>query len=299
LLRAVQPQVNVPAKLLPTARISHIERVRRDGFWPYVGTLRALTPAVVGSMAASAVGVFAVRALVPQAALQADSDMVGNYLQTLGGIYAVLLAFVVVAVWGQFNDARGHVEREANELLDFCRTARGFPEELCRKVHAFVRAYVDAVTVPEWRAMAEDDEPAFERGWRLLDAVSDDLHAFEPRTQVHIALYAEILDRLNGLCDARTSRLSSSRIRIPRALRILLYTGAAFTVGSMYLFAFHSAVIQLLTTASMAGAVAHILYIVEDLDDCFSGNWQVSPRPFVRVTDYISRIERLGKPPAC
>lgn len=272
--------------------------MRRDGARLYLGTLRALAPSVVGSMALASAGVLAVRALVPPAALQADSDMVGNYLQTLGGVYAVLLAFVAVAVWGQFNDARGHVEREANELLDLCRTARGFPDEVCRKVYAFVRDYVEAVTVPEWRAMAEGDALAFDRGWRLLDAVSDDLHAFEPRTQVHIALYAEMLNRLNGLCDARTSRLGSSGIRIPRALRILLYTGAALTVGSMYLFAVQSAVIQVVATASMAGAVSHVLYVIEDLDDCFNGHWQVSPQPFVRVLVYMGRVEGQPKSPS-
>ncbi|TBR22353.1 DUF4239 domain-containing protein [bacterium] len=270
--------------------------MNRSTFPPYLGTLRALAPVVFGSMALASLGVFAVRALVPPDALQADSDVVGNYLQTLGSIYAVLLAFVVVVVWGQFNDARSHVEREANELLDFCRTARGFPKEVCGRIHAFVREYVGAVTGPEWRAMAADDTAGFERGWRLLDAVSDDFHRWEPASQVHIALYGEMLARLNGLCDARTSRLSSSQIRIPRALRILLYTGAAFTLGSMYLFSVSSLVIQLLVTASMAGALSHVLYVVEDLDDCFAGHWCVSPDPFLNVTDYLGRVDGAPKP---
>ena len=44
--------------------------------------------------------------------------MAGNYLQTVGTIYAVLLAFVVFVVWQQHNDTRSAVESEANELSD-------------------------------------------------------------------------------------------------------------------------------------------------------------------------------------
>ena len=61
--------------------------------------------------------------------LRGSSDSLGTYLQTLGGIYAVLLAFVVVVVWGQFNDARSYVNREANALVDLHRTASGLPDD--------------------------------------------------------------------------------------------------------------------------------------------------------------------------
>lgn len=255
-----------------------------------LGTLRALAPSVLGSMALSALGVMGARLFIPAEVLRADGAAVGNYLQTLGGIYAVLLAFIMVVVWGQFNEARNHVEREANELLDFCRTVRGFPAEVSANIHSFVRAYVERVTGPEWRAMGGADDPGFDAGWSLLDRVSDDFHTFEPKTEVQIALYGEMLSRLNGLCDARTSRLSSSRVRIPRALRVLLYTGALSVVLSMCLLAVESAAIHMIMTAAMAGAVSHVIFVIEDLDDCFKGHWRVSQKPFLRVGKYLDRV---------
>ena len=70
------------------------------------GTLAALSGPVLGSMAASVLGLCAARRALPARLLAASNDVVGNYLQTLGSIYAVLLAFVVFVVWSQFNDAR-------------------------------------------------------------------------------------------------------------------------------------------------------------------------------------------------
>ena len=99
-------------------------------------TIAALSRPVVGSMALAVGGLVLFRGVAPFEVLRESNDVVGNYLQTLGSIYAVLLAFVMFVVWTQFNDARANVEREANELLDLYRTARGLPEPTRGQVQA-------------------------------------------------------------------------------------------------------------------------------------------------------------------
>src|SRR5512134_2303122 len=117
-------------------------------------TLRAVGPTVLLSIALADAGCLLVRYLVDADLLRPDMDVVGNYLQTLGSIYAVLLAFVVFVVWTQFNDARANVEREANELLDLFRTARGLPEPTRSQVQASALEYARVVVTAEWDAMA-------------------------------------------------------------------------------------------------------------------------------------------------
>lgn len=71
--------------------------------------LRTLAHSLVVILWASALAIgvlVVVRQLVPPDALRASNPEVGNYLQAVGAIYAVLLAFVVYAVWGQFKEAR-------------------------------------------------------------------------------------------------------------------------------------------------------------------------------------------------
>ena len=76
-----------------------------------IRTFLSLTPTVAGVTAVSVAGLMVARGLLPVGVLRDSGDSVGNYLQTVGGIYAVLMAFVVYVVWGQFNDARGYVAR--------------------------------------------------------------------------------------------------------------------------------------------------------------------------------------------
>lgn len=252
-------------------------------------TIRALAPSVLASIALAVAGLYLVRRFVSFERLRESNDVAGNYLQTLGTIYAVLLAFVVIAVWQQFNDARNYVEREANELLDLFRTAKGFFEPVRSELQGHLRNYVDAVLREEWAAMARGEHAVFERVWSIFDRVSDVLHGCEPRAEREKSLYSEALSRLNDLSDVRTNRLSASRMKIPLALRILLYTGAAITVGSMYLFAVEDFLVHAVMTGAMAGAVSHVLYVIGDLDDAFGGDWQVPREPFERVRAYMER----------
>src|SRR5689334_21146001 len=91
-------------------------------------TLRLSLVVAVGAFA-SIIGLVMFRRFVDWDSLKASSDSLGTFVQTLGGIYAVLLAFVVIVVWGQFNDARSFVDREANALVDLHRTASGLPAD--------------------------------------------------------------------------------------------------------------------------------------------------------------------------
>ena len=255
----------------------------------WVVGLRSVVSAILIASGLSIAGLFVVRRLIPMAVLRASNDVVGNYLQTLGGIYAVLLAFVVYVVWGQFNEARALVDREANEVLDLYRTVEALePAERCA-VREGLRAYVDAVLDGEWDAMACGRLEAGNPVGRILDGVWDALQRFEPGTRREAALFNEALKRFNDLSDARSDRLTSAQSRIPGALHLLLYGGAALVVGSMWLFALDNPWMHAFLTSAMAGAVSHVLYVIRDLDDAFTGDWRVDPERLIKVRAYMRR----------
>jgi hypothetical protein len=251
--------------------------------------LLRLTPIVAGVSMLAVVGLIAFRAIVPVDELRASTDAVGNYLQTLGGIYAVLLAFVVFVVWGQYNDARGYVDREATAIVDLQRTASGLPEPTRIAIQDQLREYVDAVIAEEWRAMTDGNELVIERVGARLDAVWVAIHRCRPKDELQQTIYGEVLSRFNDLSDLRTSRLTASRARIPLVMRILLYIGALITIGSMYLLAVDKLWVHALVTAALAGAIAHILFLIRDLDYAFGGHCHVGDAPFHRARRSFER----------
>jgi hypothetical protein len=259
----------------------------------WLRTLSHLLPIVALVVAVSVVGLLVFRAVAPLAILHAASNELGNYLQTVGGIYAVLLAFVVYVVWGQFNEARSYLDREATALVDLHRTSSGLPSRSRSAIQEGLRDYVDAVLRDEWPAMAHGDDATIERVAELLEHVWLAIHACKPANDCQHTVYGEVLGRFNQLTDLRTSRLSAARARIPIAMTILLYTGAVLTVGSVYLLAFDQLWLHMLVTAALAGAIAHILFLIRDLDDAFAGDWQIAKAPFERARRNFERAAHI------
>jgi hypothetical protein len=62
-----------------------------------------------------------VRRKVPLERLKQNNEVAGFKYATLGVIYGVLLAFVVIIIWEDFKDASEYTQREADTaLVPFC-----------------------------------------------------------------------------------------------------------------------------------------------------------------------------------
>lgn len=259
----------------------------------WVVTLVKLTPVLAGASMISILGLIAFRAVMPTDTLARVSGEMGNYLQTLGGIYAVLLAFVVYAVWGQFNDVRTYIDREAAQIVDLHRTASNLPPMTRAAIQHGLAQYIDAVLRDEWQAMTCRDEAAIERVGEKLDTVWLAVHSCEPVGDGQHTVYAEVITQFNQLMDLRTVRLSAARARVPRVMNILLYTGAVLVTGSIYLMHIPQLWLHATITAALAGAIGHVLYLIYDLDDAFAGEGVVSKEPYERARTSCVRISHL------
>ncbi len=212
---------------------------------------------------------------------EASNDVVGNYYQTLGTVYAVLLAFVVFVVWSQLNDARAAVSEEAKALEDLLRLAGGLSAPVASRLSEMVPAYVRIVVDEEWVAMAQgaSSPPAAQ----VIEDLGRHLLTLDPAAGREETVYGEILARFNELSDARSRRLLSSRTRLPKLLWALLIVGSIITVGLMYLFGVESLMVHAVLTAAMAGSVGFVLYLILDMDNPFWGDWRIRPDPIRRV----------------
>jgi hypothetical protein len=256
-------------------------------------TLVKLTPIIAAGSTVAVLGLILARQFLPAATLAAASSELGNYLQTLGGIYAVLLAFVVYVVWGQFNDVRTYIDREASAVVDLHRTASNLPDATRVAIQHGLSQYIDAVLRDEWTAMAKHDEAAIERVGERLDSVWVAVHACRPCDDGQHTVYAEVITQFNQLMDLRTIRLSAARARVPRIMNMLLYTGGVLVTGSIYLVHIPAFWLHATITAALAGAIAHVLYLIYDLDDAFAGEGIVSQEPFERARMSCLRLSRI------
>jgi hypothetical protein len=98
-------------------------------------------------------GLVLVQRLVPPERRVGQNDVAGFIFAVLGVAYAVLLAFVVIAVWEEYKTAQTNVESEAHELAGVYFVASRLPEPDRTRIQDLARTYARVVVEEEWPLM--------------------------------------------------------------------------------------------------------------------------------------------------
>ena len=245
---------------------------------------------VVGGACLTAVlGLALVQRLVPTAIRQEQNDVAGFIYAVVGVIYAVLLALVVIATWEEFGRARVTVEAEANALAEIFWLAHRLPESEGTHLQELARSYAEEVVDEEWPLMEQGEAPLMTQtqgtpaGWTLIDDIRASLQEVEPTTLAGQELYAEGLDPVQRLADARRMRLVMAEESLPAVLWVVLIVGGIVAVGFAYLFGLQNTWAHALMVGSLAGVIALVLFTIAAMDHPFSGAARVGPEAFELV----------------
>ena len=247
---------------------------------------------VVGGICLAAVGgLELVRRLVPTASRQPHNDVAGFIYAALGVIYAVLLALVVIAAWEEYGAASDTVEQEANAAADIFWLADGLPEPRGTHVQELVRSYAEEVAHREWPLMEQGRAPLMTQergtpaGWIIIDEIRQDIQGFEPRTKAEEQLYAEGLDQVDTLSDARRMRLVAAEEGVPGVLWAVLIFGGIAAVGFTYLFGLENTWAHRLMVMTLAAVIGLVLFTIGALEYPFSGGARIGTGAFELILE--------------
>ena len=110
------------------------------------------------AVALSVGGLSLVWRFLPRQMLKSHNDMTGAIFQAIAMAYTVLLAFVVVIAWQNFDKAQAHTETEANCLVDLYRSSMAFGQPFEGSVKSLIRDYVSVVINEEWILLGRGEE---------------------------------------------------------------------------------------------------------------------------------------------
>mgnify|MGYP001610597547 CR=1 FL=1 len=239
---------------------------------------------VVVSGAFSVTGLLIVRRYVPNHRLKTHHDIAGPIFATLGVVYAVLLAFVVVIAWQSFNESNVNVEKEANRLTDLVRDSGPFAQPFKDEMNKLASEYTRSVIDDEWKTMARgESSPRTREVVRKIEALYD---GYSPRTDTERIFFAESIRKLNELCELRRSRLIDSKIGIHPVLWLVLILGAITTISFTYFFGSENFNAQIMMVVLLSTLLALILFTILVFDFPFTGDVSVSPQAFKEMLKY-------------
>ena len=243
---------------------------------------------IVGSVVLALLGLFSVRRRVSLEVQMEQNEVAGFFIAVLGVVYAVILAFAVIAVWEDLDEARDVAEREANSVGDLYRMAEGLPDTIRSPLQEQAVAYARSVAVDEWPMLRNGGESA--NSIAAMEALWTLIRRYEPTGPREEALYGKLLDEIQEINDARRMRLLASRAGIPHLIWGVLIGGGVVTVLFTYFFGLKNFRAQIAMTALYVSSIGFVLFLIASIDHPFTGTVSITPEALELV---IQRIELL------
>lgn len=245
---------------------------------PLVGFL-----AIAITVALSIIGLIVVRRFVSQERLEKANTSTELVFTLAGVLYAVLVAFIVVVVWEQFDQAQKATESEATAIADLLRDSEGLPAAAQPAMQQSLTNYAHSVVEEEYPRMRRG-ESVDQASPELTQVWHSYLHA-EPVTQSEIAFYKESLTRLDDLGTARKVRISSSQEEVPSEMWVLLIGGGVLMLAFTYMFGTADVVLHATLIGLAAALMAFVLYLIFALEHPFVGTISVPDTAYLQVLE--------------
>jgi hypothetical protein len=241
---------------------------------------------IIGSSVAVALfGYFLVDRRIPASIRCRYNDVAGFIYAAVGVIYAILLAYVVIVVWQQFDAAGSTVQLEAVAAGNVYHGVDEFPDPQRAAVRAKVRQYVETTMNVEWPTLAEDE--ASPEAEQLSHDVRDAIHQLPVDNPHQQVMFDHVLGQYEQMITERRIRIFQATEGLHPLLWAMLVVGAVLTIVYTYFFGVENdnARVHALMIAGLALVISGMLFMIQQVDHPFAGQVHVSSDPLQSVLD--------------
>lgn len=231
-----------------------------------------------GAVVLSAVGVLVVHKLWAHSLRASYNEVNGYFFAAVGALYAVLLAFVVVAVWEDMGTAQQNTYSEANAIPGLYYSATAFPPDVREAFQSAAVAYTRDVIDDEWPALANGQSSA--KVEADASALRKEILKVHPDNDQQDALYSSMIDRINTINSDRRQRIYEAQPSIPDIFWYGLLGGGALLLFFALFFGVPKMVPHLLMVTVLALIVSGTLYLTYLMEQPFRGPMRIEPNAY-------------------
>ena len=215
------------------------------------------------------------------------NDVIGWQIGILGTIYAVMIGFMLYAVWNNFQTAETNANNEANDIVNLYRAADGLPQADRDQIQLAARNYTNVVITQEWSQMDRQrpgpEGERFAGQQYVMDLWVSTAHS-SANTPAQQASLSQVMVELSSMTEHRRIRLLESRTEMPNILWGVLVMGGMITIASSCLIgsenvALHFVLISRPEPIGLACAGCHRRYRPPISGFCSRQFVRISARP--------------------
>ncbi len=257
--------------------------------WVYALPAWILMPAaVIVACAFTAVALFLTRQRLTRNDLITHNDVAGVILTMLGTILAVMMSFMVVGVWQQYDAAGQNTQTEASALSDLHHIASALPQPTRKQIQTGVDRYISLLLSDEWPLMKRGAESlrAYEAAYQIQDVVT----SFRPPTLQASLVQAQALTYTSRFLDARRQRMRDNITGIPNVLWSAMLAVGVITIFFSFYFKIERPLAQHIMVAALTAVITLIFVLIAELDYPFRGDIAIHPDAYMHVYNTLHHI---------
>jgi hypothetical protein len=247
-----------------------------------------MSVSVIGSCALATGLLALVRKHITRNEQITHNDVAGPILTIIGTVLAVMMSFMTVGVWQEYDGAAQTAQQEASALSDLHHIADAFPPAMQRVVHAEVDRYITLVLNEEWPAMRRGSESpaAHDAAYQIQDTL---VH-WRPVNSNEDALQSRGLDYVATFLDKRRDRILANRQGIPIPLWTTMLLIGTVTVLFSFYFRVDRPGAQYVMVVAETVVISIIFTLIAELDYPFRGDIAVDPYSFIHVMNALHGV---------
>jgi len=231
-------------------------------------------------------GPIVVRRHVDLMRLTTNNEIAGFKFATVGVIYAVILAFAVVAVWDKYSEAETSATKEAGAAATLYRLAEG-SEPAATAARQSLDDYLNSAIQRDWPAMAAEKESA--ETTKALNSLYRAILAMPDALPGKAIVVPSMIGELDTITQARRVRLRLAGGIIPQMLWVILTSGAVLTVAFTFFFGTENLAAQVAMTGILSLIVFMGLLVLVSFDHPFTGPVHIGPEALqATIEDFSS-----------
>lgn len=211
-------------------------------------------------------GLFIFRKNINHDILKQNHDVAGIMFGAVGLIYSLILAFVIVAVWNDYEAANDLVAHEADDLSSIQQYSSELPDSLSVPIKQAVKDFSQTLVENQW-GIVKQATP--NQVFRKLRHTLFKMHPSKESQQKVLNL---VDDQIKDALDTRRQLFGYRQARVPALVWLVLLTGTSLTIFCSFLFFVQPPQMHYLFVALLTCMISMSLFLVYMLDNPFVGS---------------------------
>ena len=250
---------------------------------------------MIGGLALYAlVGVYVSRKILHGKVQEGHNDVCVPIFLNAGVLFAVLLGFMVVAVWEAYDAAKTTVATEAAALVPLYRAAGNLPKEAAEKLREYTREYVHEVIEDEWPRQAvtgQGSSKARRQIGNLFRAFGDGTIDVQTKKDFPMTCTA-VMQHITEVTNDRNKRIIQANESVPPVMWIAIVGGAMIIITLTFVIYMERAGPHLMMASLMAGLIGLLLFSCYILSHPFRGPIAISAEAFEKTIAVLDDVDQ-------